>query len=146
MNLKPVRDSEFEALFSTVKQGLYPYVDAVFGWDDNFQRARLKNDYKPSWFYWIIINNTRVGLLCFKPYENAYHVHLLLVFPDYQNQNIGSKVMRHIHQLTLTEQRSRVTLSSFKVNHKAISFYQKLGYQVCDDRDADFVSLSRELI
>lgn len=50
MNLKPILDSEFEALFLTVKQGIYSYVDSVFGWDDNFQRDRLKNDYEPSGF------------------------------------------------------------------------------------------------
>lgn len=146
MNLKPILDSEFEALFLTVKQGIYSYVDSVFGWDDNFQRDRLKNDYEPSWFHWVVIDDERVGLLCFKPYGNAFHVHLLIVFPEYQNHNIGTKVMKHIHQLATTEKRSRVTLSSFKSNQRAISFYLRLGYQHLDDSDADFVSLSLDLI
>lgn len=145
MNLKPILDSEFEALFLAVKKGIYSYVDTVFGWDDNFQRDRLKNDYESSWLHWIVIENEPVGVLCFKPYDNAYHVHLLVIFPEYQSQNIGSKTMAHVHQLASTEKRGSVTLSSFKTNHGAISFYQNLGYQILDDSEANFVSLSRDL-
>ncbi len=150
IQFKLVLSSEFEALFNCVKQGIFTHVDKVFGWDDDFQRQRLIKDYHPSWFHWIYHKNERVGLVCFKPYDNAYHVHLLIIFPQYQDQSFGKKAMLLIHNKAHQEQRNQVTLSSFRSNTRAISFYQALGYQIVDDSDEDFVgmtlNLSRKLL
>lgn len=136
-----VSNSEFEELFACVKQGIFIHVDSVFGWDDDFQLQRLLNDYHPSWFHWVYRGKERIGLVCFKPYDNAYHIHLLIIFPQYQGRSLGKQVMTLMHRRAMEEQRSQVTLSSFRSNTRAISFYQSLGYQVVDDSDAHFISL-----
>jgi ribosomal protein S18 acetylase RimI-like enzyme len=138
-----VSNLEFEELFASVKQGIFIHIDDVFGWDDDFQRQRLLNDYHPSWFHWIYRGKERIGLVCFKPYDNAYHVHLLIISPQYQGQSLGKKVMSLMHEKTLQEQRNQITLSSFRSNTRAISFYQSLGYGVVDEEDDDdFVGLT----
>ncbi|NOH33562.1 GNAT family N-acetyltransferase [Vibrio chagasii] len=140
LRLETVLSSEFDELFDCVKQGIFEHVDNVFGWDDEFQRYRLSNDYQPSWFHWVYKGSQKVGLTCFKPYDNAYHVHLLIIFPQHQSQNIGQQVMMLIQNKARIEQRKQVTLSSFRDNTRAIQFYEALGYQVVDDSDEDFVS------
>ncbi|EKO3904422.1 GNAT family N-acetyltransferase [Vibrio fluvialis] len=136
--------SEFEQVFATVKQGIFDLVEAVFGWDDEFQRQRLRTDYQWAWFHWIVRSGERVGLICFKPYDNAYHVHLLIIFPHYQNQAIGQSVMEQLATMGQEEQRSAITLSSFASNHAAIRFYQRLGYRITE-QEADFVSMALRL-
>ncbi|CDT29253.1 Putative acetyltransferase [Vibrio coralliirubri] len=136
-----VSNSEFDELFACVKQGIFIHVDDVFGWDDDFQRKRLLNEYHPSWFHWIYSENERVGLVGFKPYDNAYHIHLLIIFTQYRGLSLGKQVMTLIHKRAMEEQRSQVTLSSFKSNARAINFYQSLGYHVADDSDVHFTSL-----
>lgn len=47
-----VPQSEFEQVFTAVKEGIFPYVEALFGWDDQFQRDRLTSSYRncsPRW-------------------------------------------------------------------------------------------------
>ncbi|MGB1973999.1 MAG: GNAT family N-acetyltransferase [Vibrio toranzoniae] len=133
-------NSEFEELFACVKQGILEHVDNVFGWDDEFQRSRLLNDYHPSWFHWIYHEKERIGLVCFKPYDNTYHI--LIIYPQYQGKMLGKEVMSLIHNKALREQRNQVILSSFRSNARAISFYQRLGYQIIDDSDEDFVGMA----
>ncbi|WP_372385446.1 GNAT family N-acetyltransferase [Vibrio sp. BS-M-Sm-2] len=145
IQLRLVPSSEFEELFAFVKQGLFIHVDNVFGWEDDFQRKRLLNDYHPSWFHWIYHKNERVGLVCFKPYGNTYHIHLLIISPQYQGQSLGKKAMLLIHNKAHQEQRNQVTLSSFRSNTSAISFYQALGYQIVDDSDAHFITLAAKV-
>lgn len=140
-----VSNSEFEELFTCVKQGLFIHVDNVFGWDDDFQRQRLLNDYHPSWFHWVYRGEERIGLVCFKPYDNAYHIHLLIISPQYQGHSLGKQVMCLIHKRATEERREQVTLSSFRSNTRAISFYQSLGYRVVDEGDDDFVGLALNL-
>ncbi|KJF94706.1 histone acetyltransferase [Photobacterium angustum] len=144
IQLKQIEIDDFESLFSIVKQGLYTHIDDVFGWCDEFQFNRLKNDYEPHWFYWIYLNKIQVGMLCFKPYENALHVHLLIVFPEYQNQKLGERVMNMLHEIAREQGRSHVTLSSFTRNVSAVRFYKSLGYKVTES-DENFLSLSLQV-
>lgn len=89
IELAGIATSEFEQRFATVKQGIFPYVEAVFGWDDDFQRERLSSEYQPQWFSWILLGGERVGLLCCKPYEDALHIHLLIIFPAVSGSAVG---------------------------------------------------------
>lgn len=100
--------------------------------------------YQPQWFSWILQGGERVGLLCCKPYDNALHVHLLIIFPQYQGRQLGSAVMDRLHREAEREGESRVTLSSFTGNQGAVRFYERLGYKVVES-DQEFVSLSRPL-
>lgn len=142
IELAGIAPSEFEQRFAAVKEGIFPYVEAVFGWDDEMQRERLTNEYEPHWFSWILAEGERVGLLCCKPYDAALHVHLLIIFPRYQGRQLGSAVMARLHREAESEGRLWVTLSSFSANQRAIEFYRRLGYQVVAEEPA-FVSLSR---
>ncbi len=83
-------------------------------------------------------------MLCFKPYDNAIHVHLLVVFPEFQNQKFGQKIMNYVHSRADAEGRNRVTLSSFIRNEAAVRFYKSLGYQLIDS-DEYFYSLSLQI-
>ncbi|HCT5133350.1 TPA: GNAT family N-acetyltransferase [Aeromonas hydrophila] len=142
IELAGIATSEFEQRFAAVKEGIFPYVEAVFGWDDEMQRERLTSEYEPHWFSWILAEGEQVGLLCRKPYDDALHVHLLIIFPPHQGRQLGSAVMARLHREAAWEGRHRVTLSSFSANQRAIGFYRRLGYQVVAEEPA-FVSLSR---
>ncbi|KHA58489.1 histone acetyltransferase [Aeromonas hydrophila] len=142
IELAGIATSEFEQRFAAVKEGIFPYVEAVFGWDDEMQRERLTSEYQPHWFSWILAGSERVGLLCCKPYDDALHIHLLIIFPPHQGRQLGSAVMARLHREAACEGRHRVTLSSFSANQRAIEFYRRLGYQVVAEEPA-FVSLSR---
>jgi len=86
--------------------------------------------YEPHWFYWIHRGCQKVGMLCFKEYENSYHVHSLIVFPKFQHQGLGRHIMDYVHHLAKSELRNTVTLSSFICNETAVRFYQNLGYTI----------------
>ncbi|MGL6052846.1 MAG: GNAT family N-acetyltransferase [Aeromonas salmonicida] len=144
IELADVPKSEFEGVFTAIKQGIYPYVESLFGWDDEFQRERLSRVYQPQWFSWILQGGERVGLLCCKLYDNALHVHPLIIFLQYQGRQLGSAVMERLQREVEREGKSRVTLSSFTGNQGAVRFYECLGYKMVE-RDQEFVSLSRPL-
>jgi ribosomal protein S18 acetylase RimI-like enzyme len=139
-----IQNDEYDSLFSVVKQGIYSHVNATFGWCDEFQRNRLKNDYEPHWFHWVYLNSERIGMICFKPYDNAIHVHLLIVFPEFQNQSLGRRIMQYVHELACEQGRSNVTLSSFVRNEAAVRFYKSIGYQVTES-DENFLSLTYQV-
>ncbi|SBS32995.1 hypothetical protein MSP8887_01837 [Marinomonas spartinae] len=112
--LEPIVKSEFEDLFVRIKEGIFPYVDAVFGWDDKFQRQSLENEYSLDWFYWVKMKQDRVGVLCYKRHNASCHVHWLIVFPEWRQRNIGTSIMAFVQKKARESGCTAVTLSSFK--------------------------------
>ncbi|MFD2180384.1 GNAT family N-acetyltransferase [Veronia pacifica] len=136
--------TDTEQFFSVYKSCLHHHIDAVFGWDEAFQRDLFATSYEADWLYWIYRDGVRVGMVCFKAVEDAFHVHLLLIFPSFQRQKLGLLSMEKIHKLAREEKRHRVTLSSFRRNQDALTFYQKLGYTIIEEEE-HFVSMTCRL-
>ncbi|QUJ68662.1 GNAT family N-acetyltransferase [Photobacterium sp. GJ3] len=141
IKLRPVAKNEFEPLFHVVKRGIYRDIESVFGWDDAFQRDRLKTQYQWHWFHWIEIKGKRAGLLCYKSVERSFHVHFLILEPGYQNQGFGKSIMHLIHRIACDQKRECITLSCFQCNERALYFYQSLNYEIVES-DEDFISLA----
>ncbi|OIQ26529.1 GNAT family N-acetyltransferase [uncultured Vibrio sp.] len=140
ISLQPIAGNDSGLIFSVVKRAIFEHVDSVFGWDEAFQLKRLEKEYKLDWFYWLYDVNQRIGLICYKQYGNAFHVHFLIIFPEYQGQSYGQKVMRFIHRRVISEPCQCVTLSSFSCNKRALAFYSRLGYQI-KSREEHFTSM-----
>jgi ribosomal protein S18 acetylase RimI-like enzyme len=126
---EPIPESQFDDVFDIMKVGLEPFVAEVFGWDDDFQRQRIKDDYEWPWMHWVKTANETIGLVCFKRYERAIHLHLIVIQPQYAGTGYGKKVMNVLHDIAAAEQRD-ITLSSFKVNLRAVALYKSLGYDI----------------
>ena len=129
LTLTPIAESEFEQVFDLLKLCLFDVIDEVFGWDDEFQRQRLKDDYHWSWMYWVKDQNSTLGLVCYKPIQQALHLHLILLYPNYQGLGFGTKIMALIESKA-TDAKRDVTVTAFKKNLGAIALYQKLGYVI----------------
>lgn len=137
----PIIDPYSDDVFQRIKSGLYASVDAVFGWDDEFQRQRIKDEYQSDWFYWAKADGQCLGLVCFKPYENALHLHLIVVDAALRGQGVGQRIMQAVHHLADTQARA-VTLSCFRCNTVALKLYQSLGYEITSE-EPDFLLFRR---
>ena len=121
-------------VFELVKSGLYPFVNKIFGWDDEVQQQRILEDYKADWFHWVYSDGTKIGLVCFKRYDNALHLHLIVIAEKHQNSGKGKNVMRALHDIARAEKRD-ISLSSFKCNERAVRLYTSLNYEVTDEEE-----------
>ncbi len=141
IRLEEVKATEFSEVFAIVKTALFEYVDAVFGWDDRYQKTRLSNDYEAHWYHWLYQDNERIGLVCFKFKDDSLHLHLLIIFPESQGRGAGTFAMLHLKEIAKGQGCQRITLSSFNRNKRAVNFYKKLGYQVTQ-AETDFYSMT----
>jgi len=103
-----------DEVFRLTKNGLFPYVNEVFGWNDEQQKQRMLEDYKPNWFYWVYDADNKIGYICFKPYDQALHLRLIVLDPALVGQGLGKRVMAEIHRVAAEEERD-VTLSMFQM-------------------------------
>ncbi|WP_052702155.1 GNAT family N-acetyltransferase [Marinomonas sp. S3726] len=114
IRIQAVKESEFQQIFSSVKQALFDYIEAVYGWDGDFQQNRLRNDYGPVWYHWLYEKNTRVGLVCYRKKENRLHLHLMIIFPQFQGNGMGRHAMDFLIQQARRMVCKQVSLGSLR--------------------------------
>lgn len=141
IEFEPIDPREMDDVFNMMKAGLHDFVREVYGWDEDYQRQRMNNCYQPQWFYWIVFEGINIGFICFKKIDQQLHIHFLVVAPQFQGRGLGKKTMQRVHKIADTESRL-VTLSCFKSNTQAITFYQSLGYLAASE-DAYFFNFQR---
>lgn len=141
--LSSVQPSELETVFTYYSDALYHYIDEVFGWDESFQRHRLL-DVGLEGFYWVTHKQVRIGIVWINVVEQALHLHLLLVFSQWQNQGYGHTIVAHLKAFARQRGLKCLTLSSFIKNQGAIRFYQRQGFDLVE-RETHFVNLRHDL-
>lgn len=140
--LENISTDELDEVYELYKEGLFEFIDQTFGWNEEFQRSRFQSSYAKETLFWVLDGNRqRIGLLCYRKSDQALHLSLLLLYKAHQGSGIGRQIMEQLEALA-SEEGIRITLSTFKVNRKAFSFYQSLGYQV-ERQDENFYEMSK---
>ncbi len=142
LEFKEVKKEEKLETFKLFKMYMKPVIENALGWDERFQNNGFNNCLQLEWFHWIIVDEIRVGLVCFKSVEEATHIHLLIIFKDQQGNGYGELTTEHIRNIAFNKN-NRVTLSCFKNNECALRLYRKLEFKTISE-DKYFFNLSFE--
>jgi ribosomal protein S18 acetylase RimI-like enzyme len=132
-----------QTLFALYKLLLHPYIEATFGWRESEQQARFETEHPNSAIELIQINTVLAGFVATRLDPNSLHITLLLLKPKFHSQGIGEQVLLRIQSKAKALQLP-VTLSCFTRNHRALAFYQRLGYHIIN-HDENFVDLTNAL-
>lgn len=120
-----VRDLEF--IFELHKATLGPYVNKVWGWDDDDQRAYLDRTIEIATTQIIVVDGVDAGRLNLADQDGDVYVGLIEVATDFQRQGIGTRILRDVLDEAFIAGRT-VRLSVLKVNTDAYRLYQRLGF------------------
>ncbi|CAG8999863.1 MAG: hypothetical protein CENE_01846 [Candidatus Celerinatantimonas neptuna] len=139
IKLQPVQHETMDELFEVFKCYMRPVLEDVLGWDEAFQKDGFYSYLQHEWFYWMTLDDRRVGLVCHKMTEDSVHIHLLVVFSELQRQGLATQVMRYLRD-NAHRRYLPLTLSCFKTNEQA-QLYQKQG-SVVTSQDEHFYKMS----
>lgn len=130
---------DFDFLFELKKQNFKWYVDKIWGWNDNDQKKRLKQDLEEHLAHKriILIDNKEVGIYAVHTTENGdLFINEISILKEYQNKGIGRKILEE--QLKENRQKGiRTNLQVFKDN-PAKSLYEKLGFKVYGETETHY--------
>ncbi|HKN52093.1 MAG TPA: GNAT family N-acetyltransferase [Amycolatopsis sp.] len=107
---------------------LREYVEQIWGWDDDRQRALYEHGFEPARTQIITVDGADAGVLCVDESGDEVFLGLIELHPNYQGQGIGA----HIVGTLLAEAESRgrsITLEVLDVNQRAKAFYERLGFR-----------------
>lgn len=135
--LIPFKYSDLNKAFELYKSELHAVIDTALGWDESSQQKRFTEKYSLDWFYWVECEGNVVGYICYDYRSVALHISLLVIDNHFQGKGIGKKIMAIVSNLA-QEKKLKLTLSSFKNNQNAVSFYEKLGFKIINQDDLFF--------
>lgn len=125
--LRAAMAGDLEFIFELHKATLGPYVDQVWGWDDDDQRAYLDRTIDIATTQIIVVDGVDTGRLNLADQDGDVYIGLIEVDTDFQRQGIGTRILRDVLDEAFNAGRG-VRLSVLKVNSDAYRLYQRLGF------------------
>lgn len=92
----------------------------------------LKQEIKRMTFIGWEVDGELVGVMGMEPIKDVTLIRHAYILPDYQQQGIGTKLLKHIEGMVTT---SRLLVGTWADAHWAIDFYQKHGFMLLPDKD-----------
>lgn len=129
LTITQAADDDREFAYQAKKAAFGEYVQQVWGWNEDEQRALHERRFAPQEFRVIFLDGTRVGILAVVMSTDCLKLNQLFILPEYQSKGIGAECVRRI----ITEGYDAgkpVRLQVLKVNDRAQAFYERLGFVV----------------
>jgi GNAT superfamily N-acetyltransferase len=125
--LRPATADDAEFFFDLHEASLGPYVNQIWGWDDDEQRAYLARHLVLEHVRVIVVDGVDVGRLDVEERDDGVFLALIELAPAHQGRGIGSRLIRELLDRASADGK-RVTLSVLEVNHRAYQLYRRLGF------------------
>jgi GNAT superfamily N-acetyltransferase len=119
------RDSEFA--YAARRAAFREYVERGASWDEEEQRTLHERRFQAQDFRIVSLSGTDVGILAMVVAPDEMRINQLFLLAEHQGKGVGRRCMLRV----MNEARERglpVRLRVMKVNPRARTFYERLGF------------------
>ena len=109
------------------KQTFRSYVEATWGWDEEWQAKYFRETRDLSRYEILVNNGLDIGCLGIRYENEVLFLEYVAILPEHQNQGLGSEVVRDVLR-SAAERGVPVRLSVLKVN-PVRKLYERMGFQ-----------------
>lgn len=139
LTFRPATDADDEFVFELRKATENDWVTQNFGWDEALQRALHRQEWKSGLPTLICADDQPIGTYMLHDKNGTLYFSRFFILPAYQNQGIGSDVLRAITELLdRTKQPCRLC---YLQDNRVAHLYQRFGFQVVR-KEAPFVYMA----
>lgn len=136
-SLRDAKADDFEFLFALHAVTLRPYVEELWGWDEDQQR-KIYADHQPLDTMQIIqVAGRDVGVLSVEVQEFDVFLRLIEIHPEMQGQGLGSSVIESV--LAQGRNLGKPVRLRVLANNPARNLYQRLGFKVVDSTETHYM-------
>lgn len=121
-------------MFELHRQTMRHYVEAEWGWNDDWQREYFDRKFDPDAYSIIQVEGQDAGVLVVERDGDAIYLSLIEIAPPYQGKGIGSAILRDL-QSEAQESKRTLTLHVLHTNRRAANLYKRHGFHVTDEED-----------
>jgi len=126
IELRAASNADSEFCYQLHKAAMGAYVSAIWGWDEQTQRAFHARAFKPERWQIITDNGADVGMLDVEYRSDEIYLARIEIRPEHQGQGIGTRLISALIA-EATQKRQTLALDVLAVNQRALALYQRLG-------------------
>jgi len=128
IELLPATGDDLEFAWSLYRDLMKPLTEEVMSWDDQSQRAVVKQSLAHQGTSIITIDDANAGWLQVDDTSSGIHLGQIYILPALQNRGVGSAILKRLCDQARREDKA-VFLEVMK-NNPARAFYEALGFRV----------------
>lgn len=140
MHFIRARTEDFEFFRTLHRQAMRPGIDALFGWNDEVQAARLRKHYDPRTLRFVLLEDGRfVRVGCFDlrdAPDGSLFLSQMYLLPEWQNQGLGTRLLEYVLMRSVAQVKD-VTLKVLK-NSPALRLYQRLAFVIVGEDEYQY--------
>ncbi|ANI88180.1 hypothetical protein A9P82_01945 [Arachidicoccus ginsenosidimutans] len=125
ISLRNATEDDYDLMYQIKENSIKPYVELVWGWEENFQRQFLKENTSYKEVKFILFENEVAGFIQTKENEDEIFIGSLFITTDFQKKGIGTYLLSEIFK-----QNKTVSLEVLKLNTGAINLYKRMNFKV----------------
>lgn len=136
---KSASDADFELLFGLHRLVFEPHIARLWGWDEVWQRDRLRRDLEQRATLLMFDGDSLVGYVQTAKEVDALRLCNIAIAPGFQKRGIGTRILTELKEEAALNG-VPVQLSVFATNSDAFRFYKRLGFREVS-RDGKFIDM-----
>ncbi|MBV9444896.1 MAG: GNAT family N-acetyltransferase [Streptosporangiaceae bacterium] len=124
--LRPATAADAEFCYLLHKAAMGDYITAIWGWDEQVQRAFHERAFTPHRWQIITAGQVDVGMLDVDYRPGEIYLSRIEIHPGHQGHGIGTRIISAL--LDEAERKGQdLVLDVLAVNRRAQALYQRLG-------------------
>jgi ribosomal protein S18 acetylase RimI-like enzyme len=131
--LRPATNDDYDFLYHLIEFCLKEYIEATWGWDDDFQQSRFAEHFKITGCQTVLVNGGNAGQITTRKQDDSDFIAAIYILPEFQNQGLGSVLIEEV-MAKAAENGRPVTLQVLKANQPARRLYERLGFVVTAEK------------
>ena len=96
VSLRPAAESDYDFLWWLHGATMRTYVDAIWGWDEAFQRQFFQDHFDPARIEIVERAGEAAGYISVERGEDVIFLGAIEIAPDFQGQGIGTGLIRDL--------------------------------------------------
>jgi ribosomal protein S18 acetylase RimI-like enzyme len=137
IRLRPASNVDIDRLFEVHRLATRPYVEQVWGWDDDWQAAYFREHFDVTARQVVCWGERVIGFLDVIHETSAVVLQSIEIEPEFQGRGIGSELIRGVNA-DAERNGLAVKLRVLKVNARARRLYERLGFVQVGESETHF--------
>ena len=131
--------SDYAAIYALKSASVRPYVEKIWGWDENYQRKDFDEDFAAiSQFRVVEAEGAFAGFLQLSFNDECLTVVEIHLLPEYRSRGIGTDILRNM-QKSADSKKRKIRIGCFKDNHRAKALYQRLNFLQIEETETHYI-------
>lgn len=130
--LRLARDEDYEFLSDLHEASTRRLVEAMWGWNDDFQAQFSREHFQPERLRVIELDGHAVRVIGFDVDAERLYIGPFEVDPSVQGRGIGSAALAEMFSIA-DDAGVPSTLQVLKINEEAFRLYRRVGFEVVDE-------------